>query len=208
MWWFWSIQSIWAAEDFCQSDSSEIVHSIQVIQEVLNTKDCAHTLQKLKKVESLLLIDQGLTDVSVLTVAENLKYVNLRQNHLQQFNAGNSALQWVDLSYNPIVSIKSTSVKTIYCNHCQLQSLEQIQAPKVKELILRNNQISEIVLKDFSKLSVLLLSNNQISDINPLISSKQLKVLDLSLNGIEKDDCPTDKTVGKGLRIACGALYE
>ena len=211
----WTIifQIAWG-EAPCSSPTVAQIHTLQVLQEYLSTKDCQATVNKLEKVKSLSLVSKDIQDISILSRAAKLEYLNLSKNQIEDVSplSNLSNLKWLDLSMNPIESMKelpSQSLETFWCVECQIHSWEtKREMRKLLNLSLRSNQLTTIEIDSFPVLRSVMVSNNEIVDPSSLEGISKLRVIDLYGNPIDEQKCPRDKdTKPKALRAACSNLF-
>ena len=128
------------------------------------------TQQDLKRLTRLSASSSGITDITGLEHATQLKTLSLRDNEIS------------DLS--PLA--KLTQLETLYLQDNEISDINPLaKLTQLKTLSLGDNEISDISpLAKLTQLETLYLQDNEISDISPLAKLTQLKTLTLNFNEI------------------------
>jgi Leucine-rich repeat (LRR) protein len=132
----------------------------------------------LKKLD---LTDNQISDLSPLRGLENLEYLNLKWNHVTNITAlkGLTNLTYLGLENNQISDISPlSSLRNLTRLNLGVNRVNRLDTlgrlTSLEQLILYYNDISNIgPLAGLIRLQVLNLSDNQISDISPLIKNVQ-----------------------------------
>jgi len=171
------------------------------IEEELGTPDPTPTdmlgLAELRCVQNWDMWSEGISDLTGLEYATNLRSLNLRLNQIGDLSAlaGLTNLSSLDVSQNfvgdlsPLAGLYNLSYFNIHEN-C-VGDLSPLQGlSELGTLILRGNQISDLwALATLVNLSELDLAANQISDISPLSGLSHLSTLSLFNNQISDISC-------------------
>ena len=151
-------------------------------------------MAELKKLTTLDLGDNQLSDISGLAELKNLTTLYLYNNQLSDISglAELKKLTTLDLGSNQLSDISGLAelkkLTTLYLNSNQLSDISGLaELKKLTTLYLNSNQLSDISgLAELKKLTTLYLSGNQLSDISGLAELKKLTTLDLYNNNIKE----------------------
>ena len=144
--------------------------------------------------------DRGITDLSGLEYAVNLRKLNLLKNQISDLSplAGLTNLQDLHLGANQISDLKPladlTKLEWLDLGFNQISNLEPLAGlTNLQTLVLGANQISNLEpLAGLTNLELLYLYNNQIRDISPLVANSGLG----SCDGVWLEDNYLDLTSG------------
>ncbi len=127
-------------------------------------------IQYMKNLDSLILLNNKIKDISALKQLTNLKNLNLNINQINDITV---------LKYMENLSVLSLDVNQI----SDISALKDLI--NLKSLSLDSNQISDIsVLKNLTNMETIRLDYNQISDISALANMTNMKSLYLAHNKI------------------------
>ena len=191
------------------------LESLIITDTILSSQDM-QVIAALPKLSSLTLTSCNLSDISALSNATALTYLDLGNNTIQNLTAleGMSKLTYLSLTHNavndlsslskltelttldlsfnsisssaPLASCKELSILDLTSNN--LTTLEGLdQLPTLKALSVAFNQLTDVnVLSSNTTLSILELSNNAITDITALSGLNNLTNLNFSFNQVSK----------------------
>ena len=190
--------------DWCHSKDEKIAHTVKVLTEVTDSKNCDQAFRRLYRRRTLDLSNQNIETIEPLKEA-NLSVLLLCNNRITEIASlsAQSELFWLDLSYNPLVDLQVISelkeIDTLLLEGVWLSS-KQLQPNilcqySIQYLSLRGSGIEDVQgLQNCKQLQFLGLAGNRISDLRPLSSLKKIRSLDLEGNPIQH--CPE-----KGSRV-------
>lgn len=158
------------------------------------------TAEDMLGLTSLTIRGAGVSDLTGLQYAVNLRSLDLRENAITSVEAlsGMTNLTTLNLSMNKIGDISSLSALKnlteldVHDNHrvSDISSLSGMT--KMRSLTLRHNTIRDIsALSGMSDLRSLDLFENRVSDISPLTGLTSLSYVDLRSNPLSGDACTT-----------------
>jgi internalin A len=150
--------------------------TIDLLLKKVETNNCQLASLKLRKLTSLYLTGNQISDVKPLASLTNLTSLGLDGNQISDVKplASLTNLEYLFLDENQISDVKP------------LASLTNLQ-----NLFLGGNQISDVMpLASLTNLEFLTLYKNQVSDVKSLASLINLKLLYLPENQINKKICP------------------
>lgn len=114
-----------------------------------------------------------------------LRSLDLTGNELQEVIIDHSRLEWLNLTKNPLHSIRGTlpSLKTFQARQCHLLELE-FEAPNVTMFDLSSNQLKEVPssISRFTSLTTLKLGYNKLTFLPELSALACLKICYLTRN--------------------------
>ena len=139
------------------------------------------TRQTLLNLTRLYAPNSGITDLTGLEHAHNLRELNLGFEHISGEGAVNSN---TISDFSPIAGL--TQLTSLNLTHCGLSDVSFLSGlTQLTNLSLRDNNISDISpLAELTQLTDLSLWDNNISDISPLAGLKKLTTLWLHENSI------------------------
>lgn len=149
-------------------------------------------IEALKNLETLILIDNQITDLSPLSSLTNLQALNVQSNELSDLSplAGLISLTSLVAGVNQVSDISSLStlinLRTLDLFNNQIQDISPISSlTGLQTLLLGSNQIEDLSgLSTLTNLEELFIGNNQIENLDPLSSLTNLKLLYLFDNSI------------------------
>jgi internalin A len=165
--------------EWCQNKMSVLVETRKTIDLLLKeagTNNCKTANSKLRKLTSLDIRDNQISDMKPLASLTNLTSLDLSDNHISDIKplAALTNLISLSLNGNHISDIKPLAALT-----------------NLTDLSLIANEIIDIKpLASLTNLTEIYLGGNKIIDIKPLASLINLRHLNLSSNKITKKICP------------------
>lgn len=128
------------------------------------------TKKDLKSIETLNLVNAGVTSLKGLEYCTSLKKINLTHNNIKD--------------YSPLSTL--ISLQEVSINNANLTDISFLSnLTNLKTLNLGNNEISDLSpLTSLVNMETLFLLNNKITDISPLKNMKNLKFLNISKNQV------------------------
>ena len=149
-------------------------------------------LKELKKLISLDLGSNKLTDISFLTELKNLTTVDLRNNNLTDvsFLKGLKNLKTLDLSFNNLTDVsflkELKNLTTLYLSYNKLTDVSFLKELKnLTTLHLGSNNLTDVsFLKELKNLTIVELWNNNLTDVSFLAELKNLTTVDLWKNNL------------------------
>jgi len=149
-------------------------------------------LSDAKNLTYLDLRDNAIRDVTPLSFSTNLTYLDLSHNVLTNLNALSSlnALTYLDVSYNLLSSVtplsSCSSLTTLNISNNEIAALTGLDSlGSLKVLKASFNQISDVsMLVNCSGLTDLNVSNNALTDISMLSALEKLQYFDFSHNQV------------------------
>lgn len=166
--------------------------------ETLVLKDCSLSnisgLSGAKHLISLDLSNNAIRDLSALSFMENLTTLDLSSNALTNLSALSALenLTTLDVSYNSLTSIAPLatcpSLSVLVATNNKITEIPVFWDPSVlTNLLLDNNSLTDVTaLAKYPAISKLGLSYNMLSDISALANLKNLTSVDFSHNQITK----------------------
>lgn len=162
------------------------------IRDVAITADELKLIGSLPKLESLTMSNCGLSTISGLENAQNLKYLDLSQNTLRDLTplASITGLQELYLQNNAVADLSIVSAFTgltkLDVAFNVLSDLSPaFNCTELAYLAAGNNQLTAISgMENLTELTYLDLNTNQIADVSMLASCKKIQTLDISNNKI------------------------
>ena len=200
-------------------DSVRFLSGLTYLKELTLT-DCRFTASDLEVIASipmlqkLTLAECGLSTISGLEKAQNLTYLNLRNNTVRNLEpiTGLVKLQELDLQHNALTSLTAlsgmTSLETLNISYNSVSSLAPIATcvklnwldasynslatlgavdnlPALSYLSASNNSLTEVdVLSGCGVLKELYIAHNNLTSIAPVSKLAQLEVLDFAYNQV------------------------
>lgn len=143
------------------------------------------TKDKLQAVSDVDVADKGISDITGLEFATNLKELDLRDNPITDLRP-----------LTNLTTLKGLYLSSIFPSTPTLDLCPLANLINLEELTLENSKVADIrPLARFKKLQILNLSHNNISDLRPLTGLTELRILRISGNPIE------DSTPLSGLNL-------
>ena len=201
-------------EDLSPLDNLSSLEEL-VISEMTVSDDDLQIIAKLPKLQSLTLVQCGLSGISPLAEATGLTHLNLNLNTLRDLSAlekltdlielrlshnavtelsslsGLRKLEILDLSYNSITSsaplFNCTSLRELDLSNNALEDVEGLgNLAALEKLYLAFTGLTDIsVLSGNNAMLELDISNNNLTDISALSAMKKLTHLNFSYNQVE-----------------------
>lgn len=151
---------------------------------------------QMQRIMSLYLKEKGVSDITGLEFATNIKELDLSQNPITDLRPLSNLIQlkglyfWhfprrpTDLDLRPLANLINLEALTLEGNGItDIRVLARLK--KLRELYLTNNRIEEVhSLAGLINLEMLFLEGNGITDISPLSNLKQLRILHIKYNNI------------------------
>jgi internalin A len=186
---------------WCQNKLSVPVETRKTINLLLKktaTNNCQIANSKLRKLRTLSLNENKISDVKPLASLTNLESLNLYSNKISDIKplASLTNLTYLSLSKNQISDVKPlaslTNLIYLLLHNNEISDVKPLASlTNLKTLVLYNNKISDVKpLASLTNLTYLLLHNNEISDVKPLASLTNLENLVLYNNKIIEKICP------------------
>ncbi|MCY3550879.1 MAG: putative glycoside hydrolase [Candidatus Poribacteria bacterium] len=155
------------------------------------------TKDKMPWIESLYLKNRGISDITGLEFAANLRELDISQNPITDLRPLSNLIQLVELHFwhfpgnstnldlRPLASLINLEVLSFEGNGISdITPLGGLK--KFRELNLTNNRIEEVhSLAGLINLEILFLEGNGIMDISPLSNLKKLRSLHVKYNNIQ-----------------------
>jgi internalin A len=183
---------------WCQqrnSVSAATRKTIDVLLKKVQTKECQLVDDRVKKVTSLTIENEQISDLRPLAIVTKLEFLHLSNNrnridYLQPLS-GLTDLNWLALPNNRISDLRPLSRlnKLTYINLSSKRISDLHPLSELKKLsfvVLTDNQISDLQpLSSLNNLGTIYLDKNRVSDVKPLTTlSKSLFQLNLNSNHI------------------------
>ncbi len=155
------------------------------------------TRDKMQRIVSLYLKDKGISDLTGLEFATNIKELDISQNPITDLRPLSNLIQLMELHFwhfpgkstnldlrplSPLINLK-----VIVFEGNGISDITPLAGlKKLRELNLTNNRIEEVhSLAGLLNLEVLSLEGNGITDISPLSNLKKLRSLNVKYNNIQ-----------------------
>lgn len=160
-----------------------------------NKRDSAACLDDLKlmpNIKTLVLDNQGLTDLSCLEGLP-IERLSLKMNNITDIEpiADNPSLELLDLSYNPLENIdvleQAENLREVKFNETSIHNIDALNKEKIKSLDIcftRIEDLSEVT--KFKNLEKLFVSNADAEEIKMINTMKKLQLLGLYESEIKK----------------------
>jgi len=181
----------------CTLDGWGSLSSLPLLKEltfrncVLTTDDLLY-IASLPKLEKLTITNCGLMDITNLSGAKSLTYLDLSGNTVRDLTPLSSLtkLQYLDLDHNAISDLTAISVlnalQTLDVSHNSLGSIAPLAGcTQLNTLDINNNLITSLAgTENMKNLTVLNASYNIITDVSPISACTALVELNLSNNNL------------------------
>ena len=182
------------AADWCSSEDEQVIHTVNALISMTDSKDCDEAFKRLKKQKSLDLSNKEIQTIAPLQEFD-FRVLLLRNNRITDIShlKEQRQLKWLDLSYNPIDSLdviaSLSDLETLWLEGVFLpeSALEYdvLCQNKIRHLSLRGAGIKSVEhLKNCKDLVFLGVANNRIQDLSPLEGLKKISSIDLERNPI------------------------
>ena len=169
----------------------------QAVQEALELPaDKPLTKEEMQRIVSLYLKEKGISDITGLEFATNIKELDISQNPITDLRPLSNLIQltglhfWhfpgnsTNLDLRPLASL--INLEVLFFEGNGISDITPLAGlKKLRELYLTNNRIEEVhSLAGLINLEMLFLEGNGITDISPLSNLKQLRILHIKYNNI------------------------
>ncbi len=151
-------------------------HTINVLLETVDTKDCQNANRQLSRTDIISIFRRIIKDVRPISSLTNIKIVNLKFNDITDISslAYLTNLIEIDLWNNQVYDISSlaklTKLKNINLINNPITDISPLSnLTNLTNLALVGNKFTDLsALSNLTKLSSIALNRNQITDITPL----------------------------------------
>ena len=154
------------------------------------------TKDQMQRIVSLYLNDKGISDITGLEFATNIKQLDISQNPLTDLRPLSNLIQltglhfWhfpgnsTNLDLRPLASL--INLEVLFFEGNGISDITPLAGLReLRELYLTNNWIEEVhSLAGLINLEMLFLEGNGVTDISPLSNLKQLRILHIKYNNI------------------------
>ena len=169
----------------------------QAVREELGLPAAAPlTKDQMQRIVSLYLKDKGISDITGLEFATNIKQLDISQNPLTDLRPLSNLIQltglhfWhfpgksTNLDLRPLASL--INLEVLFFEGNGISDITPLAGLReLRELYLTNNRIEEVhSLAGLINLEMLFLEGNGVTDISPLSNLKQLRILHIKYNNI------------------------